>query len=62
MRTDKFGAFQMTDEQVARIKRDRWAETQPPGTATFDQLRQWERDRLTAAIRDLRETMELISK
>jgi len=50
----------MTDEQIARIRRDRWRETQPPGTAKFDELSEQDRAMLTEQVRSFRELLDLV--
>ena len=51
---------ELTDEQIARIWRDRWQATQPRGTATFDELSQIDRAKLTARVCDFRAVLDLV--
>jgi len=50
----------MGDEEIARVRRDRWAATQPAGTAKFDELNEQERARLTDLVRAFREMLDLV--
>jgi len=50
----------MGDEEIARVRRDRWVATQPAGTAKFDELNEQERARLTDLVRAFREMLDLV--